>query len=83
MKKELVRVQCISNKSGFHERLEIGKWYEAEEYYNRRNGLVEDYIIYGLGKITHPLDSESGVYEKSLFRTVDERRDDRLNKLGI
>ena len=76
-----VKVQCISTKYGFHERLEIGKWYEAEVYTSRRTGLVEDYIIHGLGKKEHPLDADSGVYDKSLFITVEEYRDRKISKI--
>lgn len=77
-----IKVQCISTKCGYHEMLERGKWYEAELYTSRSDGNVH-YIIYGLGNKTHPLDSDYGVYEKSLFRTIDEKRDTVLNKLGI
>ena len=72
-----IKVQCISNKCGYHQRLERGKWYDAEEY---QSGSVS-YIIRGLGKKEHPLEQDYGVYDKSLFRTLDEKREHRLNKI--
>lgn len=77
------KVQCISNNSGFYQRLEIGRWYEAELYTSRSTGRSDQYIIYDLGNKEHPLDIESGVFDMSLFVTVEQKRDNTLNKLGI
>ena len=78
-----MKVQCISNNSGFHERLEIGMWYDAEEYESRRDGNKKSYIIHGLGKKENPLDADYGLYDKSLFRTLQDKREQQLNKLNI
>ena len=85
----MIRVQCISNNSGFHERLEVGEWYDAEEYESRKDAnkyrsakiLNYSYIIHGLGKKEHPLDADYGVYDKSLFRTLQDKRESQLNKI--
>ena len=73
----MIKVQCISTNSGFHERLEVGNWYNAEEY---PSGFPY-YIIYGLGKKEHPLDDDYGLYDKSLFRTLQDKRDSQLDKI--
>ena len=73
----MIKVQCISTNSGFHARLEVGKWYNAEEY---PSGFPYN-IIYGLGKKEHPLDADYGLYDKSLFRTLQDKRDSQLNKI--
>lgn len=70
-----IKVQCISTNSGFYKKIQLGKWYEAEEY-------LRSYIIYGIPKL-HSLDNDYGLFDKSLFRTIDEKRDLKLNKLGI
>ncbi len=77
-----MKVQCISNNSEFHQRLEIGKWYRVEEF-NSRSGRTDQYIVYGLGKKEHFLDTPYGVYDKSLFITVEEKRNKKLGELGI
>lgn len=86
----MIRVQCISNNSGFHERLEVGEWYDAEEYESRKDANKyralqhthrPSYIIHGLGKKEHPLDADYGVYDKSLFRTLQDKRESQLNKI--
>lgn len=75
------KVKCIST-DGVFSRLEIGKWYEVEEF-NARSGRTDQYIVYGLDNENNPLDSEYDVYEKSLFITLDEFRNNRLDELGI
>lgn len=88
----MIRVQCISNNSGFHERLEVGEWYDAEEYESRKDANKYlaaqrygnnkySYIIHGLGKKEHPLDADYGVYDKSLFITLQDKRDSQLDKI--
>lgn len=79
----MIKVQCISNNMGFYERLEIGKWYNVETFdiENDRGFSEDEYIVYGLGKKEHPLDSDSGVYNKKLFRTLDEKREFILNNI--
>jgi hypothetical protein len=74
-----MKVQCISNNSGFHQRLEIGKWYQVEESaFLDDSGNTVYYIVQGLGK-----NDEYGVYDKSLFITVEEVRNKKLGQLGI
>ncbi len=76
-----MKVKCISTKSGFHQRLERGKWYDAEEYESRGDGNKDNYIIRGLGNKQHKLDMDYGVYDKSLFITLEEHRDKKINKI--
>lgn len=67
-----IEVQCISTKCGLYKDLKIGQWYNAidrEDYYQ-----IEDKSIIGY---TYAYNT----YEKSLFRTKDQRRDQKLNKL--
>ena len=71
-KPQIVKVQCISTKCGLHKDLKIGQWYDAIEggdYFR-----IEDKSIIGYY-------SNYNSYENSLFRTIDERRDSKLNKL--
>ena len=66
-----IKVQCISTKCGLHKDLKIGQWYnviDREDYYQ-----IEDKSIIGYNNYN--------TYEKSLFRTIDQRRDSKLNKL--
>jgi len=72
----LNKVQCISTKCGLHEHLKLGAWYEAKEYKDKFDQYLVDTIV-----IEHHYLNKHGVYDKSLFRTVDERRDNRLNKI--
>ena len=69
MKNKIIRVQCISTNSGFYSSLERGRWYDVEEY-NR-----DSYLVY------YEINGHSYLYEKKLFRTLDEKRDYRLNKI--
>jgi len=75
-----IKVKCISNNSGFHQRLERGKWYEVEEYCSI-SGNTDKYIVHGLGNKEHHLDADYGVYDKSLFLTLEECRDRKINKI--
>ena len=62
-----IKVQCISTKCGLHKKLKIGQWYDVIE--------SGDYF---------KIDDKFGswyTYEKSLFRTIEQRRDNKLNKL--
>jgi hypothetical protein len=66
-----IKVQCISTKCGLHKDLKIGQWYnviDREDYYQ-----IEDKSIIGYNNYN--------TYEKSLFRTIDQRRDNKLNKI--
>ena len=66
-----IKVQCISTKCGLHKDLKIGEWYDVidrEDYYQ-----IEDKSIIGYNNYN--------TYEKSLFRTIDQRRDNKLNKI--
>lgn len=73
MEDKLIKVQCISTKCGNYSNLKLGKWYLA----NYRSGY---YIVYEKyeNEITY---RDIGHYEKDIFRTFDERRDFRLNKI--
>jgi hypothetical protein len=71
-KPEYIKVQCISTKCGLYKDLKIGQWYdviESGDYFR-----IEDKSIIGYY-------SNYNSYEKSLFRTIDQRRDSKLNKL--
>ena len=72
-----IRVQCISTNSGFYENLELGKWYDAKMVPRRiKHGQKEElFIVYGTN------DNSPRLYEKKLFRTLDEKREFRLNKI--
>jgi len=73
-KPEYIKVQCISTKCGLYTDLKIGQWYDVTEsgdYYK-----IEDNSVIGAGYY-----GNYRTYEKSLFRTLDERRDSKLNKL--
>jgi hypothetical protein len=66
-----IKVQCISTKCGLYKDLKIGQWYnviDREDYYQ-----IEDKSIIGYNNYN--------TYEKSLCRTKDQRRDQKLNKL--
>ena len=69
--KQVIEVQCISTSSGFHSELKLGKWYNATDdgkYY-----IIEEKL--GISSSTrYP-------YEKKLFRTKSQRRDQKINKL--
>jgi hypothetical protein len=75
-----MKVQCISTKCGYYTDLKLGKWYEVvvtdipmpkDEWRIKFDG---PYL-----QLTSYLHS----YDKSLFRTVSERRDKKLKELGI
>jgi hypothetical protein len=70
-KQTTIKVQCISTKCGLHKDLKIGEWYDVidvGDYYQ-----IEDKSIIGYNNYN--------TYEKSLFRTIDQRRDNKLNKI--
>lgn len=74
-----IKVQCISTNSGFHTRLKRGKWYDAEICYKDKDTLLTDlYLIYQSQNDIYP-----ELYDKKLFRTLSEKRDFKLNKLGV
>jgi hypothetical protein len=71
-KQTTIKVQCISTKCGLHKDLKIGQWYDVidvGDYYR-----IEDKSIIGYY-------TNYNSYEKSLFRTIDQRRDNKLNKI--
>ncbi len=75
-----IEIQCISTKCGLYKDLKIGKWYNAIDdegayYYIEDNPKTSTYG-YGLPSINNYTN-----YDKSLFRTKDERRDSKLNKI--
>ena len=76
----MIRVKCISNDNGRHERLEPGKWYHAR-IYEYSWEFRPEYVVHGLGKKEHPLDSDSGVYARALFVTEQEHRESQLARI--
>jgi hypothetical protein len=69
-----IKVQCISTKCGLYKDLKIGQWYDVidvGDYFR-----IKDNSIFGSA-----FPSKPKTYEKSLFRTIDQRRDSKLNKL--
>ena len=71
----MIKVQCISTNSGFYENLELGKWYDAKESTFQLELLKSYYIVYGTN------DNSPRPYDKKLFRTLEEKRDIKLNKI--
>jgi hypothetical protein len=72
-KPEYIKVQCISTKCGLYKDLKFGQWYdviEDDDYFR-----IEDNSAIGSRY------SNYYRYEKSLFRTIDQRRDSKLNKI--
>ena len=67
-----IEVQCISTKCGLYKDLKIGQWYNVIDSETDYYQMVDAGSIIGYNYIT---------YEKSLFRTKDQRRDQKLNKL--
>jgi hypothetical protein len=76
----MIKVQCVSTNSGFYEKLEIGKWYFAEEYSEKiyyifesesKTKILNDYNLY----------SALGIYDKNLFRTLSDVRNIKITKL--
>lgn len=67
-----IKVQCVSTKCGYYDELSLGKWYEAVMFDDK------EYFMPNQPKVW-----KRYCYEKSLFRTVSERRNMKLNKLGI
>ena len=73
-KPEYIKVQCISTKCGLYKELKLGQWYDVidvGDYFK-----IEDNNTSGSNFF-----SNYYTYEKSLFRTIDQRRDNKLNKL--
>lgn len=71
-KDKKMEIQCISTKCGLFKDLKIGQWYDAFEYDDVTWG-----IQYGKGFW------DFNAYNKILFRTISDRRDKRLEKIGI
>lgn len=67
-----IEVQCISTKCGLYKDLKIGQWYNVIDSETDYYQMVDAGSIIGYNYIT---------YEKLLFRTKDQRRDQKLNKL--
>lgn len=68
-----IKVQCISTKCGLYKDLKLGQWYDVIEdgdYFR-----IEDSSVIGKSY------SNYHTYDKSLFRTLNERRDLKLNKI--
>ena len=84
----MIKVQCISNRSGFHQQLNVGEWYDVEEYISS-DGKSDTYIVNKLSagkpKSDVPISvfhmALFGLYDKSLFRTLQDKRDSLLDKI--
>ena len=84
----MIKVQCISNRSGFHQKLNIGEGYDVEEYISS-DGKSDTYIVNKLSagkpKSDVPISvfhmALFGLYDKSLFRTLQDKRDSLLDKI--
>jgi hypothetical protein len=63
---EKVKVQCVSTKYGFYSNIKLGNWYEA---------LICEFPASGYYEIN------GQTYEFKLFKTIDQRREERLNKI--
>lgn len=70
----MIKVQCISTNSGFYKNIELGKWYDAKIQILPTT-KKEFYIVYGTN------DNSPRPYDKKLFRTLEEKRDIKLNKI--
>ncbi len=79
-----MKVQCISTKCGNLKHLKLGEWYLVEEKQLLRKPFSNEIAI------NHWYLNEWGVYvsdvifyDRSLFRSLDEKRDYKLSKLGV
>jgi len=71
MKRQRIKVQCVSNRSGYHTDIKIGEWYDAVD-------RVNYYAIYwGHGE------SDYAIYDRELFISTAEKRQLALEKIGI
>ena len=82
------KVQCISTKSGFYKNLKLGEWYEPKEHKPGTRNFFKSSKYKDMIVIEHHILNKHGVYvtsegiyDKSLFRTVSERRNDKLDKI--
>lgn len=75
MKQLRIKVQCVSNRCGYHYELEPGEWYDAADI---NYGNSPCYKIYwGSGE------SDYAFYDRELFISIEEKRELTLEKLGI
>ena len=72
-KQTTIKVQCISTKCGLYKDLKLGQWYDVID--------VGDYFKIEDNSVIGSPYSNYHNYKKSLFRTIDQRRDNKLNKL--
>lgn len=61
------KVKCVSTNSGFYTNLKLGNWYDVYENYNNR--------YYRL------LNDDERVYNIELFKTLEQIREEKLNKV--
>jgi hypothetical protein len=72
-KQTTIKVQCISTKCGLYKDLKLGQWYDVID--------VGDYFKIEDNSVIGSPYSNYNSYKKSLFRTIDQRRDSKLNKI--
>jgi hypothetical protein len=77
-----MKVQCIKNKSGFYKHIKIGEWYETESRTWDDADITDKVVIKHLFKNENGVYAVTlGVYDKSMFRTLEEKRDIKLRKI--
>lgn len=76
-KRQRIRVQCVSNASGYHSDLNTGEWYDAEEWFFASGENRYYMIFWGRGA------SDYAVYDRELFISIEEKRELALRKIGI
>ena len=84
----MIKVQCISNRSGFHQKLNVGEWDNVDEYLSS-DGKSDTYIVNKLSAGKPKSDATIskfhmdlfGLYDKSLFITLQDKRDSQLDKI--
>lgn len=71
MKRQRIKVQCVSNRYGYHTDIKIGEWYDAVDRVNYYE------IYWGNGE------TDYAFYAKELFISTEEKRQLALEKIGI
>lgn len=69
----MLKVQCISREVGLYHELKLYQWYVVDEERDRWYAIPNHYTVREKSGLNN--------YPKKLFRTLDDRRDSKLNKL--